>query len=87
MQLVTPFACTAILNADKFTAMQLLKSSIDSKIFMGTASTGTDDETVWKGTPLLGRSNGDLALYTVLPSPPPECQAPHQEPESSVAGP
>ncbi len=41
-----------VMNANDYTAARLLKSSIGTYLFMGTASTGPDDESVWEGTPL-----------------------------------
>jgi HK97 family phage major capsid protein len=40
-----------ILSAADYTSMRLLKTSIGSYVFMGTAATGADDESVWEGTP------------------------------------
>jgi HK97 family phage major capsid protein len=40
-----------VLNSADYTAMRLLKASTGQYIFMGTASTPPDDESVWEGTP------------------------------------
>jgi hypothetical protein len=37
-----------VLNSADYTAMRLLKTTIGSYIFMGTAGTGPDDESVWE---------------------------------------
>lgn len=42
-----------ILNADDYTAMRLLKTTIGSYIFMGEGGKGADDESIWEGTPLV----------------------------------
>jgi HK97 family phage major capsid protein len=41
-----------VLNSADYTAMRLLKTTIGSYIFMGTASTGPDDEPLAESTPL-----------------------------------
>jgi HK97 family phage major capsid protein len=42
-----------VLNSADYTAMRLLKTTIGSYIFMGTAATGPDDETLAESTPLI----------------------------------
>jgi HK97 family phage major capsid protein len=42
-----------VLNSADYTAMRLLKTTIGSYIFMGTAATGPDDETLAESTPLV----------------------------------
>jgi HK97 family phage major capsid protein len=42
-----------VLNSTDYTAMRLLKTTIGSYIFMGTANTGPDDESIMESTPLI----------------------------------
>jgi HK97 family phage major capsid protein len=41
-----------VMSATDYTDSRLLKNSQGSYLFMGTAATGPDDESVWEGTPL-----------------------------------
>jgi HK97 family phage major capsid protein len=41
-----------VLNSADYTLMRLLKSTTGQYLFVGTAATGPDDETIWEGTPL-----------------------------------
>jgi HK97 family phage major capsid protein len=42
-----------VMNANDYTHARLLKNSVGSYLFMGTAATGADDESIWESTPLI----------------------------------
>ena len=42
-----------VMNADDYTSARLLKSTVGTYLFMGTAATGPDDESIWESTPLI----------------------------------
>ncbi len=42
-----------VMNSDDYTSARLLKATTGQYLFVGTASTGPDDESVWESTPLV----------------------------------